>query len=335
MWITTFHQKSTFFFLGGLLVVGKGLPLTFLLHVRPTDRSIPFFYNRNANHHVAARPAGTARLGGHSGIQRWHLGLTDPMGRVACDGSAPLTPAMTPDADLPASTTSGDHRGGANVLMDHTLRTRVRFEMAPGVLIPPGIGSLPCDVENSALRIFAAGGALDELSRRHRRQRQQRLRARPEFLTERVLSEGDSLSGGSGCGGGGGNGKGGSKQDGLFASKGRNFAPTEEGVRRGEEGRPCVAEEVSNAPALDQSGARLAAENVETAKLEEALEEWRRATLYWVHPATPLPAEAFSAKKVAYAEMAKRPGHAMKAEGGEHPGGSAASGCDVFCFVLF
>lgn len=300
----------------------------FLFCLRPTDRPTdPFSYNRNADNHLASRRASTARLSGHSGIQRWHLGSTDPMGRVACDGNAPLTSAPTPDADIPGSSFSGDHRGGTNVLVDHTLRTRVRFEIAPGVPIPLGMGSLPGDVENSALRIFAAGGALDDLSRRRRRQRQ---RARPELLTERVFSKGDSMSGGSGCGGG--NGKGGSKQDVLITSKERGFSPVEEGVHR-EEGRACVAEGINSGPVFDETGARLAAEAVESAKLEEALEEWRRATLYWMHPATPLPAETFSAKKAAYAEIAKRPGHAMKAEGGVHPGGSAARGCDVFFFI--
>lgn len=331
MRIKTFHTKIDRFCRGSVVFSWKRVTSPTLLFYSVFDRSIdPFLYNRNADYHLASRRASTAKLGGHSGIQRWYLGSTDPMGRVACDGNAPLTPATTLDADFPASAIAGDHRGGANVLMDQTLRTRVRFEMAPGVLIPPEIGSLPGDVENSALRIFAAGGALDDLSRRHRRQRQ---RAQTELLTERVLSKGDSLSGGSsGCGGD--NGKGGWEQDVLFTSKERNFAPVEEGVHRGEEGRACVGEGIDSAPALDETDARLAAEAVETAKLEEALEEWRRATLYWVHPATPLPTETFSAKKAAYAEIAKRPGHAMKVEGGVHPGGSAASGCDIFYFIL-
>ncbi|CAN0326188.1 unnamed protein product, partial [Ectocarpus sp. 12 AP-2014] len=61
------------------------------------------------------------------------------------------------------------------------------------------------------------------------------------------------------------------------------------------------------------------------------MEKWRKATLYWEHPATPLPQEALAAQKAAQSRVAKSPAQATKAQdSGARPGGSAASGWTSF-----
>lgn len=138
--------------------------------------------------------------------------------------------------------------------LDFPLRTRVRFEMAPGVPVPSGIGSLPGRLECRALMAFAAGAR-------------------------------DRAGTASGTG----------KQ------------------QRGDEEAAAAA------------GRQTAEEEEEEEEI--AMEKWRKATLYWAHPATPLPQEALAAQKTAQARVAKNPAHATRAQdSGARPGGSAASG---------
>ena len=251
------------------------------------------------------------------------MGSTDPLGRVARNRMLSATPPTLGAEKPPASA-----RGGAEWAIENTLRTRVRFEMGPAMAIPPGIGSIPGHLENSALRSFAAGGTLDETLRRQHRPRFQPM---SDFQVESSRCEVYSS--------GGGGGEEGNEQVGVITSRNKSFdRPGKEGVSSEEgfhgEGRQASAaeegaetrNEMNMKPKRDEESAGAAAEATATAKLDEASEKWRRATLYWVHPATPLPSEALAAKKAAYTEIAKRPGQATKAEGALYPGGSAASG---------
>lgn len=178
----------------------------------------------------------------------------------------------------------------AEAKADLPLRTRVRFEMAPGVAVPRGIGSLSGPLEFRALRAFAAGGAGPPGTREVRHD--------------------------------------GGVNEGLCRRRRR---------RRRQQQRQRVlgsgrggAEDGPGAAQGESSSAAAAAEATESRRRQEgdeAMEMWRKAALYWQHPATPLPQEALAAQKAAQARVTKNPTFATKAQdSGSRPGGSAASG---------
>lgn len=210
---------------------------------------------------------------------------------------------------------------------DLPLRTRVRFEMAPGVPVPAGIGGASGHLEFRALRAFAAGGVGVGSSGEGGGVQQDGRRV------PRAGVAGESSASGSGSGGGTGTGGGGGcrmDEDGERGSGGgveleapdeaRVIGTNARGGRRAGERERALARRKEKEEAAKEAAATVAAAR------EEALEEWRKATLYWAHPATPLPEEVLAAQKAAHAQAAKNPAHATKARGAVHPGGSAATG---------
>ncbi|CAN0081149.1 unnamed protein product, partial [Scytosiphon promiscuus] len=237
---------------------------------------------------AAAASAGAEK----TGEPRWQFDCPHPFGgthaaaSVVCENTGSL---LAP--------------GPAPAKPDLPLRTRVRFEMAPGVPVPRGIGRLPGALEFRALSAFAAGGGTTEARQhrqpqrdgeddeRHCQRRTSRRRPRPRQQQQQQQPQQVLGSGQGGVGGGSGAAQGNPAAAAAAAAK---------ELRRRQEG-------------------------------DAAMELWRKATLYWQHPATPLPQEALAAQKAAQARVAKNPMLATKAQDhGSRPGGSAASGWTSF-----
>lgn len=235
------------------------------------------FPPRTEEKQAETRQAGAAV--GRAGDPRWEFGCWHPLGRgqeqqrqdaPVSDGTRLIDEA--PDNPLSSSPPPPDL----------PLRTRVRFEMAPGMPVPRGIGSLPGHLESRALRAFAAGS-----------------------LGMRNRSE-----------------DGGDSRQGLGRGDGNGGEGDSVGGRRAR-----LAETLGDRGPGGHDGTAVAAAAASERKEEEAMEKWRKATLYWEHPATPLPQEALVAQKAAQSRVANSPAHATKAQdSGARPGGSAASG---------
>ncbi|CAM9947287.1 unnamed protein product, partial [Hapterophycus canaliculatus] len=238
---------------------------------------------REAEGPGAAAAAGAER----AGEPRWQFGCSHPFGGTpTAAASAAGSQNTAPQTAAVAATAAPEAKA------DLPLRTRVRFEMAPGLAVPRGIGSLPGPLEFRALRAFAAGTGAPETGQRRQPQRSgernERLgRRRPPRRRPRQEQQPQQQVLGLGPAGAGGGSSG--------------TAQTE--------------------PAADANESRRRQEG------DEAMVMWRKATLYWQHPATALPQEALAAQKAAQARIAKNPAHAIKAQDtGSRPGGSAASG---------
>ncbi|CAM9473135.1 unnamed protein product [Ectocarpus sp. 4 AP-2014] len=273
------------------------------------------FLPRPEEQQAETRQAGAAA--GRAGEPRWEFGCWHPLGRGQQQQQqrqdAPVSDGTRLSDEAPDNPLSSSPPPP-----DLPLRTRVRFEMAPGVAVPRGIGSLPGHLESRALRAFAAGS-----------------------LGMRNRSEDEGVSR-QGLGRGGGNGGEGDSEEEQGWSSGVAGGGSVGGRRArlaetlGERGRGRHEAGANDGPeaATPPATAVAAAAAVATAserKEEEAMEKWRKATLYWEHPATPLPQEALAAQKAAQSRVAKSPAHATKAQdSGARPGGSAASGWTSF-----
>ncbi|CAN0326235.1 unnamed protein product [Ectocarpus sp. 12 AP-2014] len=116
------------------------------------------FPPRPEEHQAETRQAGAAA--GRAGEPRWEFGCWHPLGRGQQQqqqqhqqrGDAPVSDGTRLTDEAPDNPLSSSPPPP-----DLPLRTRVRFEMAPGVAVPRGIGSLPGHLESRALRAFAAG----------------------------------------------------------------------------------------------------------------------------------------------------------------------------------
>ena len=340
---------------------------------------------------------------GLGGQEHWQFGCAHPLGETrtttttaSAASSAHATDGASSNEAL--SNTGALERAGAasTAPVDLPLRTRVRFEMAPGVPVPMGIGVLPGNLESRALLAFSAGetGRHVRELQRQRPPRRRRLKpgeggeqgeteSRGEIeLVAGAEGDGGSLAASSGaelgrnlrasltCPGKaeerGGNyhtevysGRGGRESEaepdaGAEQNAGRadielgvgeedtimvpdatdgEAQATAAALATGGAGSATAAVAAKAAAAAAADAARGAEENAATAR-DEAMEEWRKATMYWAHPSTPLPQEALAMQKAAQARMAKNPAHATRAAGGAHTGGSAGGGCVLAFRVL-
>lgn len=221
--------------------------------------------------------------------------------------SSPISLCDTRKAGRNTTTTAALDAPAA---MDLPLRSRIRFEMAPKIPVPRGISSLPGQVDYRALRDFVAGSDR-EVSERS----QTMARRRGSF--HRNAERGSP----------GANGK---SQSDRLVDRDEDGGSVPHRVRSGFDSENNVGVRskggvFARAPAAAAKAADDAAKEAAQAR-EDAMERWRKATLYWAHPASPLPQEALAAQKAAHAQVAKNPAHATRAQGGAHPGGSAASG---------
>ncbi|CAN0264073.1 unnamed protein product, partial [Ectocarpus sp. 13 AM-2016] len=263
------------------------------------------FPPRPEEHQAETRQAGAAA--GTAGEPRWEFGCWHPLGRGQQQQQQQREDTPVSDGTRLTDEALDNPLSSSPPPPDLPLRTRVTFEMAPGVAVPRGIGSLPGHLESRALRAFAAGS-----------------------LGMRSRSEDGGVSR-QGLGRGGGNrGESDSEEEQRWSSGvagggsvGERRARLAETLgERGRGGHEAGANDGPAAAAVTAAPER---------KEEEAMEKWRQATLYWEHPSTPLPHEALAAQKAARSRVAKSPAHATKAQdSGARPGGSAASGWTSF-----
>lgn len=253
-----------------------------------------------AEEQQAEAPRQAEATAGRAGEPHWEFGCWHPLGRGQQQQDAPVSDGArlndkSPDIPLSSSPPPSDL----------PLRTRVRFEMGPGITVPRGIGSLPGHLESRALRAFAAGSS---------------------GMQNRSEDGSDDSRQGLGRGGDNG-GEGGDSEEEQGWSSGVADGGGGVGGRRARLAETLGGRGRGRHEAGANDGTSAAAAAASKRKEEEAMEKWRKATLYWEHPATPLPQEALAAQKAAQSRVAKSPAHATKAQdSGARPGGSAASG---------